>query len=98
MSYFGQYLYVGPIISKTIAFLYTYLHYNIVGNDVKVMSRKCYGRGVKGQGHRYIRNMKMYKIVYVLAIISKNIDILYIHVHVYSDIVGIDARMTFSRS
>ena len=90
MCYFGYYLYVRPIISKTIAFLYTHVHYNIVGNDVKVMSRNIYGRGVKGQG--YISNMKMYNILYVLAIISKSIDILYTHVH--SDIVGIDVRMT----
>jgi len=59
MCYFGQYWYVRPIISKTIAFLYTHVHYNIVGNDVKVMSKKIQGRDVETQGHRYIRNMKI---------------------------------------
>ena len=37
--------------------------------------------------------MKMYNILYVLAIISKGIDMLYTHVH--SDIVGIDASVIF---
>ena len=59
MCYNGKNVYVRPIISKTIAFLYTHVHYNIVGNDVKVMSKKIQGRDVKGQGHRHIRNMKM---------------------------------------
>ena len=76
--------------------MYTDVYYNIVGNDVKVMSRNFNGRGVKGQGHRYIRNMKMYNMLYmyVLTIISKGIDIFYTHIH--WNIVCIDARYTLA--
>ena len=53
----------GQLSKKNIAFLHTHVTYNIVDNDVKVMSKTFQGREVKGQGHRYIRNMKMYNIM-----------------------------------